>query len=273
MSGDECQLQLIAHQTKLEELFSKNQTIPRIKAEFIKEDVNEFLNQKGIPLEFGMDFLVQMALHKRASIQTLVNVLYRHFKNAQKTANMLLKCAEADLAEYDTQLKTFIVIYEISNDVQSDIDRFQYPLPMVVEPKPIEDNLTSGYLLHKGSVILRDNHHNDDVCLDHLTRLNAVRFTVNLDTAHMVHNRWKNLDKPKEGESHDEFMARKKAFLKYDRTAKDVMALLMQHSDQFYLTHRYDKRGRTYCQGYHVNYQGAAWNKAVVEFAEKELVE
>jgi len=38
------------------------------------------------------------------------------------------------------------------------------------------------------------------------------------------------------------------------------------------LTHKYDKRGRCYSQGYHVNPQGNDWNKAVIEFAEKEPV-
>ena len=42
--------------------------------------------------------------------------------------------------------------------------------------------------------------------------------------------------------------------------------------NHFYLTHRYDKRGRTYAQGYYINPQGNEWNKAVLEFADKEIV-
>jgi DNA-directed RNA polymerase len=44
-------------------------------------------------------------------------------------------------------------------------------------------------------------------------------------------------------------------------------------SDTIYLTHRYDRRGRIYCTGYHVNEQGTDYHKAVLEFADKELVE
>jgi DNA-directed RNA polymerase len=62
-------------------------------------------------------------------------------------------------------------------------------------------------------------------------------------------------------------------FEKYDRTAKDVITALSIHTDGFYLTHKYDKRGRVYCQGYHINYQGAPWNKATIQLADKELVE
>jgi DNA-directed RNA polymerase len=63
---------------------------------------------------------------------------------------------------------------------------------------------------------------------------------------------------------------RRKAFEKYDQSSKDVMHALMGIRDRFWLTHKYDRRGRTYCVGYHINYQGTSWNKAVVEFANKE---
>ena len=39
-----------------------------------------------------------------------------------------------------------------------------------------------------------------------------------------------------------------------------------------YLTHKYDKRGRVYCQGYYISYQGTDWNKAVIELSNKEIV-
>ena len=128
--------------------------------------------------------------------------------------------------------------------------------------------LTSG-----GSIILRNNHHNDDVCLDHINRVNKIRFVINTDTATMVKNKWRNLDKPKEGETKEDFEKRKKAFEKYDRTAKDVISLLVKEGNEFHLTHKYDKRGRIYCQGYHVSYQAAPWNKAVIEFADQEIIE
>jgi hypothetical protein len=267
---------LVDHQIELEKLYSKNQVVPRIRSEFQNcKDFNftDYLIEQNIPVNFGLDLLVQLALHKRANIQTLIGLLYHHFNDAQVTADMLLKACSADLCDYDPGLKLFIVRFEISADVQEDLDRYQYPLPMVVEPHKIEKNRDTGYFLGSGSVILRNNHHEDDVCLDHLNRANRVRYTINQDTALMVRNKWRNLDKPKEGETREEFEKRKKAFNKYDRTAKDVMALLMKHSDHFFLTHKYDKLGRVYCQGYHCTYQGTSWNKAIIEFYDKELVE
>jgi hypothetical protein len=269
----------IAHQIELERIHSKNQLVPRIRSEFQNCDSFDFsahMLANGIPIPFGMDLLVQISLHKRADLPTMVGVLYHHFQDAQLTADMLAKCAEADLVDWNDGLGTrglFVVKYTVSDDVQEELDRYQFPLPMVVEPKTLTCNRDTGYYLGGGSVILKNNHHESDVALDHLNRLNRIRFTINMDVVTMVKNQWRNLDKPKEGESQSEFKARQRAFEKYDRTAKDVMALLMQESDHFYLTHLFDKRGRTYAIGYHVNYMGNDWSKACVELYDKEIIE
>ena len=261
------------YQIEMEKLFHKNQLIPRIKAEFTS--MPEFHNHmilNGIPLDFGYDLLVQMVLHKRAGLPILVGLLRKHFAgDCQQTADMILKAAQADLVDWSAPLLTFIIRYDITPDVQMDLDRYQYPLPMIIDPKELKKNTDTGYYTYNASVILKDNHHDGDVCLDHLNAMNRIKLSINHDVAHMIHNQWKNLDKPKEGESKQDFDRRKKQFAKYDRTAKDVMAHLAVADNVFHLTHRYDKRGRTYSQGYHVNYQGNTWNKAVIEFAHQEV--
>jgi hypothetical protein len=272
----EKQQTLVEHQKLLEQLFNKNQLLPRIRSEFLNCEEFSFvayLTQHEIPVEFGIDLLAQMALHKRANLQTLIGVLFHHLKDAQLTADMLARSAIADLVDWSPGLKLFIVKFPISDDVQEELDRFQYPLPMVVKPKPIRTNRDTGYLFGSGSVILKNNHHEEDVCLDHLNRINQIKFTINVDVVRMVKNSWRNLDKAKEGETKEDFVKRKKAFEKYDRVAHGVMDILLEENDHFYFTHAYDKRGRTYCRGYHANYQGNPWNKAVISFADKEIVE
>lgn len=267
---------LTKHQLELEALYNKNQLMDRIRAEFTNckdFDFIRYIKSKNLDEKFAIDLLAQMALHKRANLPTLIGCLRHHFKKAQDCADALLAAAEADLVDYSHVLSVFVVKFTISADVQAELDRFQFPLPMVVEPRKLKHNLDSAYLTGKGSVILRNNHHMGDVCLDHLNRINRIPFTINTDTVSMVQNKWRNLDKPKAGESKADFERRKKAFAKYDSTAHDVIDVLTKHGNLFYLTHRPDKRGRTYCQGYHVSYQGAPWNKAVLELADKEIVE
>lgn len=267
---------MIEFQRQMEMLFHKNQLFRRIKQEFLdcEFDFAAHMKKHNIPEDFGYDLLVQMVLHKRALLPSLVGMLRKHFDgNCQKTADALLEAAKADLVDLKPTTLQFIVRIDITPDVQLELDQYQYPLPMVVPPLPITSNTESGYYTHQSSVILRDNHHNDDVCLDHLNRANQIPLRLNMKVADAVQNQWKNLDKPKEGEEKKEFEKRKKAFEKYDRTSRDVLDHLgISGGGVFYLTHRYDKRGRSYCQGYHATYQGNDWNKAVIEFANAEVV-
>jgi hypothetical protein len=268
-------MKLINHQRELEKLFNKNQLIPRIKAEFMNctaFDFVEYIQDNGIPIAFGLDLLVQMQLHKRIQLPALVGIMNKHFDDPQQTTDMLYHCMKIDLLDWHSDLKVFIVKFTISQEVQDELDRFQFPLPMVVMPKLVKSNRDTGYYTSLGSIILKKNHHDNDVCLDHINRLNKTKFVINSDVANMVKNQWRNLDKAKEGETRDDFEKRKRAFEKYDRTSRDVIKLIQQEGEHFHLTHKYDKRGRTYCQGYHINYQGAPWNKAVVHFADAEEV-
>ncbi|QXV74797.1 RNAP1-like RNA polymerase protein [Rhizobium phage RHEph24] len=263
----------IDYQINLERLFSKNQLIPRIKAEFTNEhQIKQHMLEVGIDLEFGYDLLTQLVLHKRMNMRTAVGILRRHYGNSQQTVGMLKKCAEHDLCDWSPVTEEFIIKIDITDDVKEELDRFQYPLPMIVEPKEIKRNTQSGYLTIQSSVILKNNHHDDDVCLDHLNRVNKIKFRINHDVAQQIHNTWKGLDKPKEGETISSFKQRQLQFKKYDETCKDIFVHAEVAGGEFYLTHKYDKRGRVYSQGYHVNYQGNTWNKATIEFAEGEML-
>ncbi len=273
---------MLDHQIQLETLFNKNQLMPRIMREFTecKEfDFKAYMEQKGIKPEFGFALLTQMVLHKRTTLSTLVGILRRHFEPSpsasQLAADMLLVAAEADLVDYDPQFEQFIVKLNITQDVQDELDKYQFPLPMVAEPKKLTTNKSSAYhSLKDGSVILRNNHHDEDVCLDHLNRANKIKFSIDMNVATMVRNQWRNLDKPKQGETRQDFDKRRRAFEKFDRTSREVIGTLVGLGNEFHLTHKYDKRGRVYCQGYHVSYQGAAWNKAVIMLADehKEII-
>jgi hypothetical protein len=269
---------MLEFQIEIEQLYHKNQLFTRIREDFTSckdPDFSKTMDKAKLDHEFGWDFLVQMALHKRATVPTLAGILRRHFQDdVQRTANAMQAAVEADLANWSPIRKEFIVMWDISRDVQDDLDRYQYPLPMVVEPRILRTNKDTGYYTSHNSVILRQNHHEEDVCLDHLNALNRIKFRINQQVALTIKNRWRHLDKPKADEEPGEYQKRVKAFEKYDRTAHDVLNHLgLSNEGEFWLTHKYDKRGRTYCQGYHVNYQAATWNKAVVEFANQELTQ
>ena len=261
-------------QRDLEYKYAKNQTLKRIKQYFIDLGLDKAILKTGFPsVEFGLDLVVQMVLHKRAKPQVLVGILHWHCDTMQQCADWLVEAANLDIVDWHDAYGVFIIRpnLDIPLSVQKEIDQFSFPLPMVVPPKEITNNRTTGYLTIPGSVILRDNHHDDDVVLEHLNAMNQIPLSLNEKVVSTIRNQWRNLDKQKEDETFQDYQKRLKAFEKYDTTSRDIIDGLFMLGNEIYLTHKYDKRGRTYCQGYHVSYQSNDWCKAVIEFQNQEV--
>ncbi|MFV0357709.1 MAG: hypothetical protein ACK5LG_21785 [Bacteroides thetaiotaomicron] len=261
---------------ELEHRYSKNQLVSRIRKEFEECDSFNFAEHfasMDLDPDLCISILVQLCIHKRANMQTMVGCVRRRADNVQEVAGTLEALAKADFINWDPELEMFIVAMDISKDVRDEIDLYQYPLPMIIEPKEVKDNMDTGYLTSRYSVILKNNHHDEDVCLDHINSCNRTALSIDVDVVNMISNKWKGLDKQKPDETRDDFLRRVKAFRKYDETAHTVMSLLVKHGNRLHLPHGFDKRGRTFARGHHVNYQGNAWNKAVICFAEGEVVE
>lgn len=270
-------MDFIQLQLDMERMFNNNQLLPRLKREFSEDGWDLKLMEQGIPVDFGLTVMAQMVLHKRADVPTMVGITRRFFKDelhvsaSQQAADMLLKMAEHDFIDWSPSADKFILRVDVSADVYEDLERYQFPMPMVVPPKEVKTNSDTGYYTVRNKLLLGDADHDDDVCLDHINRVNSIEFALDSEVIRMVRLKWKNLDRPKENETLEEYQARVKAFAKYERTAYEVMEHLQLTGRPFHLTHGYDYRGRTYARGYHVNYQGSEYNKAVVCFAEQEV--
>lgn len=261
-------------QATLEVLFNKNQVLPRLR-ELIhecKEDI-ESIREIGVPVPLAVDAIVQLMLHRRASPSVMIGILRKHCPDDLGFISQCLhKLVEHDFMDFDPVTKVFVTVIHIPSAIQAEFDRYQYPLPMLIPPRHLSKNDDSGYLDVPGSLILRDNHHEEDICLDHLNKLNSIRYSLNMQVAKAIPNQWKSLIKKKKAEeSHDEYQKRLRQFETFNRVSLEIMDLLVKHDNIHHACHKYDSRGRTYVQGYHVNYMGNEWHKAVVEFADKEV--
>ena len=269
-------------QAELELMYSKHQLKPTIRNEFIEGGFEAALIRDGIDEVFGLAVLTEMALRKRCNVNVILGITRTKApdEDLQGAADLIFKMCDLDYMdsqqiikeENDGHSQELIVKYQVSPAVQAKIDVFQFPLPMVVKPEHVTGNQQTGYQTIKGSLILRNNHHDDDICLDHINRANKIPLSLDADVVSFIQNQWKNLDKPKEGETRQEYQKRVRAFQKYDRSSRDVLEALMAQGNRFYLTHKYDKRGRSYSVGYHANYQGNDWNKSCIQFAEGEII-
>lgn len=145
------------------------------------------------------------------------------------------------------------------------IENSQFLPPMVCEPLPLTHNFSSGYLTHNDSLLLgTGNHHDGDLCLDVLNTMGMV--ALKLDVAFLS---------TLEEEPTFELDTQEKVdvWRVFKTQSYGMYTLMADQGNRFYLNHKVDKRGRIYSHGYHINPQGTAFKKAMLEFAEDELVE
>lgn len=173
------------------------------------------------------------------------------------------------------------------------IRQSEYLPPMVCVPLELTKNYSSGYLSHDDSVILSRggtaNHHNGNVCLDVLNIVNKTALTLDVDFLRSVDedstvDDEANLEKLRitvtkdgrlrtEDEVQETLRQQRANWENFKAKSAQIYLLMHQTGNEFYLTHKVDKRGRIYAQGYHINTQGSSYKKASVELAKKEIVE
>lgn len=260
-------------QESLELLFNKWQLMKVLRAEYATIIPENLMEETGVEPAIAIDALAHLYLHRQADPQTMVGILSPKYGTAQEVADKLLVLVEEDFFDFDTDADRFMVKYDLSDDVKEMLDRYQFPLPMVVKPEKVTDNYTTGYLTMKHLLVLNgsDFFKEVDICLDHLNRANSVALAINFD---VINSDQGKFVKPVRaiGEDFDEYKKRVKQAENFYSTSVEVMNQLNDLSDQFYLTHRYDRRGRVYASGYHVSTQGDDYRKAILVLANKEML-
>lgn len=255
---------MVETQRNLEELYNRNQLMDVLRDQFspLTDD------------PFQLDCVCQIYLHKQADVPTMVGLFSPKWGEPQDVAEMLKEVVEADLMDFDMENKRFIMKYEITKDVEDLLAHYQFPLPMIVKPNKVQNNhMGSGYFDTKGRIVLNgsDIFDEEDVCLDHINRANSVSLGLNMD---VIASEEGNMILPKRkiGEGFEDFQKRQKQAQVFYETSMEVMQGMLTLGNEFWLTHKYDRRGRTYAVGYHVNSQGTDYNKAVLELSRKEVI-
>ena len=146
-----------------------------------------------------------------------------------------------------------------------------------------------------GSLILGNhiNHHDEDICIEHLDRMNAVPLQLNTalldayqekpklslaekDALMPAYVRECFNENPEQYKriyaEHWETYKQKIQWEKFVEESAAKYAEVIDRGNLFYLHHKYDKRGRTYAQGYHIDTQGASFKKAIVQLANTECI-
>jgi hypothetical protein len=256
-------------QTGLEELFSKHQLLPVLREQFLQMGDDQVVVEPSMATEA----LAQLYLHRQADVPTMVGILSPKYGTPQEVADKLLLLCEIDYFDFHESSDKFVVKYDVSEDVEEMLAKYQYPLPMVTPPRKVTKNHHTGYETIRKSVVLNGSEYFDDkdLCLDHLNRANSVALSISMDTVTSDEGKYLRPTR-NPGEDFEDFRKRQKQADTFYATSLQVMETIDSLSERLFLTHRYDRRGRCYASGYHVNTQGTDYNKAVLEFHKKEVI-
>lgn len=241
----------------------------QLETYFCKYNLKSFLRAKAkeltIPIEdeleysIAVDMLAYMLFYKNTLTSVLVPLLFVRFKDINKILKVLTTLVNADFLDY-TRAHRIITKNFLSEEDSRMISLLLYPLPMVVKPLPLTRNSQSGYkYLPATCLILRRHFFKEDINLDHLNRLNSIPLRLNKAVLANCSPK-KEIINRKERENYERF-----------REQQHGIAEFFQE-EPFYLTHKYDARGRVYCQGYHLSYQSDDFTNALIEFADGEKV-
>jgi len=250
----------IQKQEHLEALYNKFQQIPFLTKLFEEADIAP-ADDPATP--HVIKLLVHLAIQKRLQVGAAIGILGSKI-NLEDTVAVIEACVEAGIVSYDPKREELVVVLEPDKATQETMKHYMFPPPMVCKPNVVKHNGQSGYLTIDTSVMTKRSHTNEDVCLDVINILNSFQFKLNLDILNYS-SMYKSLSKRKEGETTVEYNKRLKQWKNFDSETRELIKNHYSDEDTIWFTHGYDKRGRVYCRGYHFNYQGCEWRKALIQ--------
>lgn len=236
-------------------------------------EVQEVDPQKIVEQVFILTLQIQEAHLFTNVVGQLAGVFPHESKldKAKTAADILALLCDLDFYNIWKEEKYGSLKLQCNYDMPEELGRFikqtKYLPPMLCEPRKLKRNTDSGYLTIKhDSVILGSgNHHNDDVCLDALNLYNSIPLSLDVELLKIYSE---VPDKP-------EIMNDPNKKRQWEIMVQDSYVVyrdLVKQGNEFYLTHKVDKRGRIYSQGYHCSTQGNSFRKAIINLANKELV-
>jgi hypothetical protein len=177
-------------------------------------------------------------------------------------ASLLGTLSDTDVIDIELRGKYLVIVthYMLPEDIKQYIVDTCYLPPMLVQPDEVLHGGTSGHLSFTKTLILKGNKHDLPLNYHATNRLNSVKFVLDERMLELEEESSKELDTQQKRES---FARNLKAY---------NLAYVHLIGRPFHFTSNYDCRGRTYCGGWQVNYQGTDYKKSILSLAHKELI-
>lgn len=224
-----------------------------------------------------LDMFIIIIQNQYINIQAIVGQLVPLFEgnlptiNAVKTLSEVLVVIAENTDLWDVLLPfvseegviTVQANYEFDEETLQYLANIKYLPPMLVRPKMVNKNFDLDYFTNRSSKILGAmNHHEDPIALDVINIMNGV--PLMLDTMMLRYDEVPN----KELDTLDKV----EQFQRMVQASKEVYQAIYENGNRFFFTHKYDKRGRLYSQGYHINIQSTDFKKSLISLAKGEVL-
>lgn len=216
---------------------------------------------------------VSYATEQKKPIQAIATILGQElcircpFIAVDVASALLLVGCESDL--YDLFLvknrTTIKANFKLPVLLLDSIEFAQYPMPMLCKPNEVTgyNNIDDSHIISRSSLILGKQQHNEmPLALDVVNILNAIPLSLDVETLQTEETSNKPLDT-------------KDKVTQFEKMKKDSVKIydyILDFGNEFFLTWKYDHRGRLYSQGYHVNLQSTDYKKTMISLANKELL-
>ena len=238
---------------ELEKEYNKHQLIPYLK-DMAKEYLANF--KLNIDYKIAEEFVAYLVLYKQLDLSTTAGLMHKAVNgDMQLLENILDTLVTADVIDFNTNSLKFITKIIPDSDTQRKLDKFCYPLPMIATPLTVTKNNESPmYTVKRESQILRDNYTDEDINLDYLNQQNQIELEIN---QYAVEHNTKEYKK-----------GSREVFDRFCKAQREILNIFKDKP--FHLLWKYDKRGRSYDQGYHIHIQDDDYGKSLIIFHHKE---
>lgn len=199
------------------------------------------------------------------TVQEVIPRLIKYVKHKEMQWTLdnvgdIINCGKDLLYSLDGE--NFESFFELENETVDSIKLKQYLPPMVSKPLDWKSNDDGGLYTVNNHCILggKLNHHNDTQALDALNILQSIEWELDSDVINYQEEPNKELS-----------VQGQEQFLMLKETSRKVYKEYA--NKRFYFEWRFDKRGRQYSSGYHINLQSTKYKKSLLSFSKKELIE
>lgn len=247
----------------------------------LREEFKDLFKEDEEHLNLKLDIMGIVAERESVYFDTIIEMLIEkgNIDESKHTiAHVLIELCNRDYIDMEA-IKGNQKIwrnYLVNPETADRIEQLKSLPPMIVEPLKVNhkgNNRGSGYLtIGSDSLILNNNHHLGNLCTDVLDRYNQIPLSINTDVVRNIRNVWGDLFDEETNKLTEEYQMKLNSFEKFEKLSMKFIAMLVNQGNKFWQTHKYDKRGRIYSVGYWVNDQGNSYQKACIEFYNKELI-